>query len=106
MKTKTKLVNEPVLSYKPGSQERKKLQARYDEMSNEKIDIPLIINGDELHTDNKGKCVMPHNYKHVLAYYHMAGQKEVEQAIDRSLHSWKSWSKTTMNERENIFIKW
>ena len=105
MKTKTKVVNEPVLSYKPGSQERKKLQARYDEMSNEKIDIPLIINGHELHTDNKGKCVMPHNYKHVLAYYHMAGQKEVEQAIDSCLHSWKSWSKTTMHERANIFRK-
>ena len=105
MKTKTKVVNEPVLSYKPGSQERKKLQARYDEMSNEKIDIPLIINGDELHTDNKGKCVMPHNHKHVLAYYHMAGQKEVEQAIDSCLHSWKSWSKTTINERANIFRK-
>ena len=103
MKTKIKVVNEPVLSYKPGSQERKKLQARYDEMSNEKIDIPLIINGDELHTDNKGKCVMPHNHKHVLAYYHMAGQKEVEQAINSCLHSWKSWSKTTMHERANIF---
>ena len=62
MKTKTKVVNEPVLSYKPGSQERKKLQARYDEMSNEKIDIPLIVNGDELHTDKKGECVMPHNH--------------------------------------------
>ena len=105
MKTKTKLVNEPVLSYKPGSQERKKLQARYDEMSNEKIDIPLIINGDELHTDNKGKCVMPHNHKHVLAYYHMAGHKEVKQAIDSCLYSWKSWSKTTINERANIFRK-
>ena len=105
MKTKTKVVNEPVLSYKPGSQERKKLQARYDEMSKEKIDIPLIVNGDELHTDKKGECVMPHNHKHVLAHYHMAGQKEVEQAIDSCLHSWKSWSKTTMQERANIFRK-
>ena len=74
-------------------------------MSNEKIDIPLIINGDELHTDKKGECVMPHNHKHVLAHYHMAGQKEVEQAIDSCLHSWKSWSKTTMHERANIFRK-
>ena len=103
MKTKTKVVNEPVLSYKPGSQERKKLQARYDEMSNEKIDIPLIVNGEELHTNKKGECVMPHNHKHVLAHYHMAGQKEVEQAINSCLQSWKSWSKTTIQERANIF---
>src|SRR5687768_12696166 len=38
-------LNEPVLSYAPGSPERKTLKAKLKEMSGERIEIPLVIGG-------------------------------------------------------------
>ena len=105
MNANNKAVNEPILSYDPGSLERKKLQAEYDRMAQSVIDIPLIINGQEIKTNNQGTCVMPHDHQHILGNYHMAGHKEVELAINSSLGSWQTWSKTTIEQRASIFRK-
>src|SRR5256885_17166818 len=40
-------VNEPVKSYAPGSAERAALKERLRSMANERVDIPLIIGGNE-----------------------------------------------------------
>jgi 1-pyrroline-5-carboxylate dehydrogenase len=42
--------NEPVLSYSPGSPERKPLEAELKEQSSRVIEIPLIIGGKEIRT--------------------------------------------------------
>jgi len=69
--------NEPILSYAPGTEERVLLKEALDKLSGEQLEIPLIIGGREIKTGNIGKCVMPHDHKHVLAVYHKAGKKEV-----------------------------
>src|SRR4051812_33503396 len=43
-------VNEPIKTYAPGSPERTELKSRLASMSNERIDLPLIIGGSEIHT--------------------------------------------------------
>src|SRR5688572_4627704 len=43
-------VNEPNLTYLPGSPERATLKARLAAMASEKIDIPLIVGGCEIRT--------------------------------------------------------
>ena len=101
----TKAVNEPILSFAAGSPERASLQAKYDEMATQTIEIPLIIGGQEIKTGDTGNCVMPHNHQHVLATYHKAGETEVIQAIDAAMKSWKTWSTTTLEERTKIFRK-
>ena len=101
----TKAVNEPILSFAAGSPERASLQAKYDEMGTQTIEIPLIIDGKEIKTGDTGNCVMPHNHQHVLATYHKAGETEVIQAIDAAMKSWKTWSTTTLEERTKIFRK-
>jgi len=101
----TKAVNEPILSFEAGSPERANLQAKYDEMATQTIDIPLIIDGKEIKTGDTGNCIMPHNHQHVLATYHNAGEAEVIQAIDAAMKSWKTWSKTSLEERTKIFRK-
>ena len=101
----TRAVNEPVLSFAAGSPERASLQAKYDEMATQTIEIPLIIDGKEIKTVDTGNCVMPHNHQHVLATYHNAGETEVIQAIDSAMKSWKTWSKTSLEERTKIFRK-
>ena len=101
----TRAVNEPILSFASGSPERASLQAKYDEMATQTIEIPLIIDGKEIKTGDTGNCVMPHNHQHVLATYHKAGETEVIQAIDVAMKSWKTWSTTTLEERTKIFRK-
>ena len=85
-------VNEPILAYRSGSPEREELKEVLDKMSNEQIEIPLIIGGQDVKTGNTATCVMPHNHKHVLAVYHKAGSREVEIAVEASQEAWKTWS--------------
>ncbi|SVC34388.1 uncharacterized protein METZ01_LOCUS287242, partial [marine metagenome] len=105
MNQNIKAVNEPIKSYKPGSSERKSLQAKYDEMAGQTIEIPLIISGQEIKTGDTGTCVMPHDHGHILASYHKGGENEVKMAVNSSMDSWKSWSRTSLDERTTIFRK-
>ena len=100
-----KAVNEPVKSYAAGSPERASLQAKYDELAAQTIEIPLIIGGQEIRTGDTENCVMPHDHQHVLATYHKTGETEANLAIDTAMESWKIWSKTSLDKRTAIFRK-
>ena len=69
------------------------------------IDIPLIIGGKEVRTDNTAPCVIPHDHQHVLGNYHMAGEKEIQMAIDASQEAFKIWSEMAWESRASIFKK-
>src|SRR5690554_4720705 len=97
--------NEPVQGYGPGSPERAKLKAALKELSGKEIEIPVVINGEEIRTGNLGKCVMPHNHGHVLGRYHKAGKEEVEAAIEGALKVRKEWATLPWEERAGIFMK-
>ena len=97
--------NEPVYDYAPGSPERAKLQAALDEIAGKRIEIPLIIGGKEVHTGNLGQAVMPHDHQHVLADYHQAGEKEIEQAIEAAMAAKPKWAALRWEERAGIFLK-
>lgn len=97
--------NEPILGYLPGSPERKEMEAELARLSQQQIDIPLIIGGKEIRTGNTGNVVMPHNHKHILATYHKAGEKEVQMAIDAALQAKDEWMNMSWVERTSIFMK-
>ena len=96
-------VNEPVLSYAPGSPERALLKETLARMSGEEIEIPLIIGGREVRTGNTDAQTMPHYHGHVLARYHKAGPNEVRQAIDAAMEAWKEWSRWPWEDRLAVF---
>ena len=100
-----KAVNEPIKDYDIGSDEKKKIKSQLFEMSQETIEIPIIIGGKEIKTGSMGKCVMPHNHQHILAHYHKASDNEIDLAIDNLLETWKSWSNTSIDYRLGIFKK-
>ena len=77
--------NEPIKSYAPGSPERAELKARLASMATERIEIPLIIGGKEIRTGKTQQSVMPFNHRHVLADWHLAEPKHVQQAIEAAL---------------------
>ena len=97
--------NEPVLSYKPGSEERKLLEEELKVQKNQIIDIPLIIGGKEVRTGKTGKVVMPSDHHHVLATYHMATEKEVSLAINAALDAKCEWMTLAWMERAAIMAK-
>ncbi len=97
--------NEPVLSYAPNTKEREELKRELVRQEKQCIEIPLIIGGKEVFTGNKGKCVMPHDHKHVLCEYHIAGEKELSMAVDAALAAKAEWESMPWVQRARIFKK-
>ena len=65
--------NEATLSYGPGSPERRRISAALSELRGQEIEIPLIIGGREVRTGRTAACTVPHDHRHRLAVYHLAG---------------------------------
>jgi 1-pyrroline-5-carboxylate dehydrogenase len=97
--------NEPAMNYAPGCKERKALNAELDRLSSEVQDIPMIIGGKEIRTGKTGTVVMPHDHQHVLGQYHMAGEKEVNMAIDAALKAHREWESFPWVDRVSITMK-
>ena len=100
-----KPINEPILSYAPGTPERAALKARIEELKSQQIEVPLIIGGQEIKTGNMGEMRVPHEHEHILGHYHMAGPKEVKMAIEAAMDAWQTWSKMPWESRAAIFKK-
>ncbi|WBX76371.1 L-glutamate gamma-semialdehyde dehydrogenase [Tenacibaculum ovolyticum] len=98
-------VNEPVKGYAPGSPEREELLAKYKEMFNSNIDVPMHINGEEVRTGNTRNITPPHDHKHVVGQYHIADKSHVDSAISTALAARQEWSSTSWMERASIFLK-
>ena len=98
-------INEPIKDYAPNSKEKKSLDAKINELSSMKVEIPIIIDGKEIKTGNTGNCVKPYDHAHILGTYHKAGKEEVKMAIESSLDAWNDWSQTSFEFRAKIFLK-
>ena len=97
--------NEPISAYGPGSIEKQKLKAEIAELKSARIDIPLVIGGEEIRTGQTAQCVCPHDHQHVLGEYHKAGQAQVEQAIRAALAARSQWAAMDWQDRLAIFMK-
>ena len=97
--------NEPVKDYAPGSPERAELQRRLAEMERERMELPLVIGGEDVTTGDTAEAVMPHRTSHVLADVHQGGAKEVERAIEAAGEAWQDWSRMPWEERAAVFLR-
>ncbi len=97
--------NEPIKSYGPGSPEKETLKLKLQELKSKSIEIPLIIGGKEIYTERIGKCIIPHDKQHVLATYHIAGEKEIKMAINTAMEAKKEWERMPWEHRVSIFLK-
>ena len=97
--------NEPVLTYSPGSKERKLLKQALEEARSKEADIPMYIGGEEVRTGNKKKITPPHDHRHVLGYFHEGDRSHVEQAIQAALNAKELWVSLGWEHRASIFLK-
>jgi 1-pyrroline-5-carboxylate dehydrogenase len=98
-------VNEPVLSYAPGSPEKLALKKALADLKKKTLDIPMYIGGKAVRTGKKVSIHPPHEIKHVLGHFHMGTKQHVEQAINTALKTRVSWSEMSWEARAHIFLK-
>jgi 1-pyrroline-5-carboxylate dehydrogenase len=97
--------NEATLSYAPGSPERRRISSALNEMRGQEIEIPLIIGGREIWTGRTAACTVPHDHRHRLAVYHMAGPEETALAVEAARRASAAWTDMAWADRLAIFMK-
>ncbi len=97
--------NEPVLNYEPSSKHKSDLKNEIDKQLKEILEIPCIVNGREVYTNNTVVQVVPHNHKHILANVHLAGKKEIKEACESAVNAQTDWIALGMEKRAQIFEK-
>lgn len=103
--TPPKAVNEPVLNYRKGSQERKEVLATYKEMYSTPVSIPLYIGAEKIMTKTRANMSPPHDHKHSLGTYSLAEKEHVNDAIAAALTVKNDWENTAFEHRASVFLK-
>ena len=98
-------INEPVLSYAPGSPEKAELKAELAALKAKETAIPMYIGGRKITTKNKVTIRPPHEIKHKLGYFYKGNSTHVEQAIKAALKAKPAWAAMPWQERAAIFLK-
>ena len=98
-------INEPVKDYAPGSSERAEVKAMLAKMRSEEIEIPMVIGGQRIKTENKIRIAPPHDIQHTLGYFYQGGADHVHMAIDAALEARAQWQSLEWEDRAAIFLK-
>ena len=91
--------------FNPPTPERAKLKQELDFQKRNPVEIPLIINGEEIRTGKTADMVCPHDHIQKLGFYYKATKKQVDLAIQAALNAQKKWAEFPWEERAAIFLK-
>ncbi len=98
-------VNEPVLSYAPGTPERTALQQALTAARGIQAEIPMYIGDQQVFTQQKIKLSPPHDHRHVLGYASEGDASHVEAAIAAALQARSAWAALSWDQRATVFLK-
>ena len=98
-------VNEPVLTYGPGTSERAALKQALKDLAARVVEIPVVVGGKEVRTGNVKDVTMPHCHGHVLARVHQAGPAELDAAVAAAQTAWREWSRWSLEQRAAVFLR-
>jgi 1-pyrroline-5-carboxylate dehydrogenase len=97
--------NEPVLSYAPGSPEKKALKIALKELKSYQADVPMFIGAEEVRTGKTVEMRPPHELKHVLGKFHTGDASHVKKAINAAMKAKDKWANLSWENRANVFLK-
>ncbi len=97
--------NEPVLSYAPGSAERRELRAELGRQLAAPVDMPMVIGGREVRTQDVREITCPHDHANILGEYHAGSAEDIRNAIDAALEARAAWAATPWYDRVAVFAK-
>jgi 1-pyrroline-5-carboxylate dehydrogenase len=98
-------INEPVLSYAPGTPERAALQAELARQAANPVTVPLVIGGEDVQSGSTANMQAPHNHKLHLGTYQKAGAEQVAQAIAAALAARSAWAALPWEQRASVFLR-
>jgi 1-pyrroline-5-carboxylate dehydrogenase len=98
-------VNEPILSYLPGSPERAKLQKALADARSTELEIPMYIGKELVFTETKIRLSPPHDHQHTLGFASEGNAQHVTMAIDAALAARTQWAAMAWEQRASIFLK-
>ncbi len=99
-------VNEPVLTYAPGTPERAELEKTLVEMAGSAIEMPHVIGGEEVvGSGAEIQVVQPHAHAEVLGTLRDGTAQEAERAVQASLAAGDAWRALSFDERAAVFLK-
>ncbi len=98
-------VNEPVLTYAPGTRERDTLKAALAIMGDEQIEIPVVAGGREIRPGPTVNVVSPHARRRVLARTHQADAAAIEAAVTAAVEAQREWASWRFEDRAAVFLK-
>jgi 1-pyrroline-5-carboxylate dehydrogenase len=98
-------VNEPLLSYAPGTPERARLKAALAAIESEVVEIPCVVGGQRVTTGRLREVVMPHRHRHVVARFHAADGELAERAIKAALAARREWASLRWENRAAVLLR-
>ena len=98
-------LNEPGKSYAPGSPEKAELKAKLAELLATETEVPMVIGGEEVRSDQTAKMICPHDHQHALGTYHMAEASHVTRAIEAAQKARETWCRMPWDARAIVLLK-
>ncbi|MUL42279.1 L-glutamate gamma-semialdehyde dehydrogenase [Streptomonospora sp. PA3] len=99
-------VNEPVLTYAPGSPERKELTAKLTELAEEPVELTMTIGGERrMGGGARVDVVQPHNHAHVLGTLGTATTDDARAAVAAAKQAAPAWRAMPFDERAAILLR-
>lgn len=98
-------VNEPILSYAPGTPEREEVLNAYKALYESEVEVPLYIGSEEIKTGDTARMSPPHDHQHHLGVYHKATKEHVQKAIASALEAREKWANLAWEQRAAVFLK-
>ncbi|RKN09252.1 L-glutamate gamma-semialdehyde dehydrogenase [Streptomyces radicis] len=99
-------VNEPVLTYAPGSPERARLERKLKEFASHPVDLPMTIGGTRrMGGGERFDVVQPHRHKARLGTSAHATAQDARDAVDAALAAAPAWRALPFDERAAVFLR-
>lgn len=99
-------VNEPNLTYAPGSPERAALLLEVERLEREQTPLQAYIDGEFADAGGAETAVVqPHDHQHVLGTFKQATTKDAESAIEAAQDAAPMWRAMPYDERAAILLK-
>ncbi len=99
-------VNEPLLTYGPGSPERAAVESALADLQSARIDLPMAIGGRRvMGRGRKLDVVQPHAHRSVLGTLKLATKEDAATAIEAARKAAPGWRALSFDDRAAIFLK-
>jgi 1-pyrroline-5-carboxylate dehydrogenase len=99
-------VNEPVLTYAPGTSERQRLEVALKDLQADAVELPMVIGGERrMGGGELVDVVQPHARRHVLGRLADATPSDAQDAIAAAGAAAPGWRELSFDDRAAVILK-